>query len=144
MTDDTDEARARLKEAAGEAAGAASETFARTGAANEDAWRRVGAGAARNGARGVDVAAKATRAMVDGAREMNEASADFIARRLRRDMEAARAFAGSRTMADAIAAQTDFFETALRDYAAHSARLFDIAGGWVREAAGASDSVRPD
>lgn len=124
----------RLDETAGEAA----RVF-------DDEADQTAFGAREARTRAVDAASRTTRAMVDGVREMNEAATEFLATRLRKDMDAARAMATTRSFADAFAVQADFVEAAMQDYARHSARMFEIAGGCAREAAkGAMRPATPD
>jgi hypothetical protein len=89
---------------------------------------------ARFGQQGLDLMTRATRAYWNGATEMNKEIADFIGRRVRKDVETSRAFMTSANGGEAFRTQADFVEEMIRDYAEETSRLFALAADTAREA----------
>lgn len=84
--------------------------------------------------RNFEVMTRAARAYFDGATEMNKHMTEFMNQRMRKDFETARTFMASKSSEDAMDVQADFAETAIRDYAEETTRIFNLAADITRQA----------
>ena len=84
--------------------------------------------------RNFEVMSRAARAYFDGATEMNKHLAEFMNQRMRKDFETARTFMASKNTEDALGVQAEFAETAIRDYADETTRIFNLAADITKQA----------
>ncbi len=86
------------------------------------------------GNRNFEVMSRAARAYFNGATEMNRHFAEFMNQRMKKDFESARAFMASKNSEDAFNTQAEFVESAFRDYAEETTKVFNLAADLAREA----------
>lgn len=72
--------------------------------------------------------------MLAGLNEMQREIADFVARRIREDMETQQDLLRCRNLDDVRAVQTRFFRTAMDQYAAETTRLMKLGGAMMARA----------
>jgi len=85
------------------------------------------------GSRNLEVASRAARAYFNGASRINQEMMNFINARVKKDIETASAFMGSKTSEAAFHTQAEFVEEAFRDYAEEASKLMHIAADVAHE-----------
>ena len=95
------------------------------------AGRRILGAASEAGAAGVPAikaAGEAGSAVVDGMTKVHRRAADFVANRIRQEIEAQRELFACRTLEDVREMQSRYFKTALDQYATEAKEMLNLSG----------------
>ncbi len=85
------------------------------------------------GGRNMEVATRAARAYFNGVTKLNQEMMGFISNRVKKDIETAQTMMTSKTSEQAFHCQAEFVEGAIRDYAAESSKLLNLAADMAHE-----------